>query len=227
MDGREVEEVARGLRERWQRLYENAKKPGQCIFCGGTRISWNGSRKRATSVLILTVVVHLAEVWCRRVKCADCGKSWTLRPPELVAHKHFQLCVVARATSRYLFEPGATLTAVGHEHNCSRHTVKRWLRWTATIAEPAVLMSRVLEATDAPLVPRLRPVRQLARKAVAVGRLMLERAAEVLGLIESLCSAWGLEPPGLRAVVRRVVGERSGIGTYCRPAIPEFVRRAG
>jgi hypothetical protein len=228
MNGGEVEKTAQELQERWRRYYENAEKPGQCIFCGGTRISWDGSRKRSASVLVLTVVVYVAELLCRRVKCAACRTSWTLRPPELVAHKHYQLCVASRATSRYLFEPGGTLTGVGSEHNCSRKTVKRWLGWTAAMAEPAIVMRKVLEAVDAPLLPRLRPVAQLARKARdAVGRAVLRRAAEVLGLMESLCSAWGLEPPGLRAIVKHVVGERSGIGTYARAAIPELVRGAG
>jgi hypothetical protein len=223
----ELEKTAQELRERWRRFYENTEKPRQCIFCGSSRISWNGSRNRSASVLILTVVVYLAELWCRRVKCAECKASWTLRPPELVAHKHFQLCVVARATSSYLFESSSTLTGVGYEHNCSRQTVKRWLFWTAAIAEPPTLLRKTVEAADAPLVPRLRALASVARKArSAVGRV-LERAAEVLALMESLCSAWQLEPPGLRAVVKRVVGERSGIGTYARPAIPELVRGAG
>ena len=228
MNGDEVEKTAQQLHERWRRHYENAKKPGHCIFCGGSRISWNGSRKRSASVLILTVVVYLAELCCRRVKCAECNKSWTLRPPELVAHKHFQLCVASRAVSSYLFDPGGTFSGVGCEHNCSRKTVKRWLCWTAAIAQPAILLHQVLVATDAPLLPRLRPVAQLARKARdAISRGLLQRAAEVLSLMESLCSAWQLEPPGLRAVVKHVVGERSGIGTYARPAIPELVRSAG
>lgn len=228
MYGGEVEKTAGELQERWRRHYENVEKPRRCIFCGCTRISWDGSRKRSASVLVLTVVVYVAELWCRRVKCAECNTSWTLRPPELVAHKHYQPCVASRATSRYLFDPGGTLTGVGSEHNCSRKTVKRWLGWTAAMAEPAILMRKVLEAVDAPLLPRLRPVARLARKAGnAAGRLLLRRAAEVLGLMERLCSAWGLEPPGLRAVVKHVVGERSGIGTYARPAIPELVRGGG
>lgn len=78
------------------------------------------------------------------------------------------------------------------------------------------------------MVPGLRAVAAVTRKARgALGRVVLERAAEVLALMERLCSGWELEPPGLRAVVRRLVGERSGIGTYARPAIPELVRGGG
>lgn len=228
MSGDEIKKAAQAFEERWRWYYENVQRPGQCIYCGGARINFNGSRKRSASVLIVAAVVYLAELCCRRVKCAECKKSWTLRPPELVAHKHFQLCVTARAVSRYLFDPDSTLSGVGSEHNCSRKTVKRWLGWTAAMAEPAVLMRKLVEAADAPLVPRLRAVGRLARKARnAVGRGVLERAAEVLALMECLCSAWGLEPPGLRAVLQRVVGDRIGIGTYARPAIPELVQGAG
>lgn len=224
----EVEKMAREIERRWLFYYENAQIPRQCIYCGDTRVNFNGSRKRSASVLIVTVVVFLAELMCRRVKCGGCHKSWTLRPPELVAHKHFQLCVVAHAVSRYLFDPGSTLSGVATEHGCSRKTVKRWLGWTAAIAEPETVLSKVVEAVEAPLVPRLRAVAAVTRKARGVlGRVVLERAAEVLALMERLCSAWELEPPGLVAVVRRLVGERSGIGTYARPVIPELVRGAG
>jgi hypothetical protein len=225
----QVEKTAREIEQRWRFYYENAQTPRQCIYCGDSRINFNGSRKRSASVLVLTVVVYVAELLCRRVKCAACGKGWTLRPPELVAHKHFQLSVAARAVSGYLFDPAGTLTGVAAEHGCSRKTVKRWLGWTAAIAEPETVLSKVVEAVEAPLVPRPRAAAQLARKARgnAVWRVVLERAAEVLALMERLCSGWQLEPPGLRAVVRRVVGERSGIGTYARPVIPELVRGAG
>jgi hypothetical protein len=228
MNGEQVEKTARDLQEGWQRSYENAEKPRHCIHCGGGRINFDGSRKRSASVLVLTVVLYVAELLCRRVKCAECHKSWTLRPPELVAHKHFQPCVAARAVSRYLFEPGGTLSGVGVEHNCSRKTVKRWVGWTAAIAEPAVLLREAVTAMDAPVLPRLREVSQVVRKGRdAVGRGVLQLAARVLGLMEALGSAWELEPPGLRAVIRRVIGERSGICTYARPAIPELVQGSG
>jgi transposase-like protein len=228
MADEEVEKTAQQIEQRWRQHYEKAQRPRQCIYCGDTRVNFDGSRKRSASVWVLTVVVYLAELLCRRVKCAACHKSWTLRPPELVAHKHFQPCVAARAVSRYLFEPDGTLTRVASEHSCSRQTVKRWLNWTAAIAEPATLLCKVVEAADAPVVLPVREVGQAGRKARnALGRELLARAAEVLALMESLCSAWSLEPPGLRAVLRRVIGERSGIGTYARPVIPELVRGAG
>jgi len=224
----EVEKTAQQIEQRWRWYYENAERPRQCIYCGDTRINFDGSRKRSASVLVLEVVVFLAELLCRRVKCVGCHKSWTLRPPELVAHKHFQPCVVAQAVSRYLLEPHGTLSGAATEHRCSRRTVKRWLGWTAAMAEPATMLRKVVEAADSPVVPRPGAVASVARKARnALGSELLARAAEVLVLMESLCSAWELEPPGLRAVLRRIIGERSGIGTYARPLIPELARGAG
>jgi len=133
--------------------------------------------------------------------------------------------VVARAVSRYLFEGRSTQTRVAAEHGCSRRTVGRWIRWVAAIAEPAMVMKKVLRAVDAPVVPRLRNVAQCARKARGgIGAAVLERAAEVLGLLEDLGSALRLEPPGLRAVLERVVGNRARVATYARPLIPEFAR---
>lgn len=151
-----------------------------------------------------------------------------MRPPGLVAHKHYQLCVVAQAMSRFLFDPEATLTSVGSEHNCCRKTVKRWVCWTASIAEPAVVMQKVVQAVDSPVIPRHSLVSQLCCKAVnAIGREVVQRTAEVLAALECLCSAWQLEPPGLGAVFQHVVGDRSGIGTYARASIPELVQGAG
>ncbi len=213
------------IAQRWARYYETVEKPRDCIECDDGRVGWNGRRKRSASLVAADELVHVAQMWCRRVKCTRCGTSWTLRPPGLVPHKHYQLCVVARATSEYLWGEHSTLTAVAAAHGCARRTVKRWVCWLAAIADPAALLSKLREAVDAPVVPRASRVAQLVRKArYALGRVVLERAAEVLALCEALGSAWGLEPPGLRAVVERVVANRSGIATYARPLIPELAR---
>ncbi len=213
------------IEARWLAYADNVRKPRSCVHCGGSRLWWNGQPRRSASVVCADEVAHVTGIVCRRVKCGACKQSWRLRPPGLLPHKHYQPCVVARATSRYLWGERSTLTSVAAEHGCARRTVKRWLVWLAAIADPAVLLSKLREAVDAPVVPRASRVVQLVRKAgYALGRVVLERAAEVLGLCEALGSAWGLEPPGLRAVVERVVANRSGIATYARPLIPELAR---
>jgi uncharacterized membrane protein YcjF (UPF0283 family) len=146
----------------------------------------------------------------------------------VIAHKHFQLCVLSRAVGDYLFDPGSTLSAVGQAYRCSRKTVKRWVYWTASIASADHLLGQIVSAADAPLLPRLGKVTQLCRKARdAAKQKVMKTAAQVLSLMECLCSALQLEPPGLKAVVHKVLGDRSGIGTYAQPIIPELVHGGG
>jgi len=220
------ESEAEAIARRWADYERTVEKPAECIQCDDGRISWDGRRTRSASVMGADeVVVYVPELRCRRVKCSRCGARWTLRPPGLVAHKHYQLCVVARAASRYLWCARSTLSSVASEHGCARRTVRRWMTWVAAIAEPAALLAALRRAVDAPVVPRLRPVAQLTRKArSALCRVLLEQAAEVVALCEALGSARGQEPPGLRAVVEHVVAQRAGVATYARPLIPEFAR---
>jgi hypothetical protein len=128
------------FKERWDHFFETVKKPGHCPFCQGLRIYWNGHRERSASVMADDGVVHLSGILCKRVKCASppCRKSWTLRPPGLMARHHYQRCVVASAMRQWLSEPHPTLTAVAKAHQCCRRTVGRWLRWIREIATAAV-----------------------------------------------------------------------------------------
>jgi hypothetical protein len=129
------------LKKAWDQFFETVDKPCCCPFCQGRRIYWNGYRERSASVLEGDRVVYLSEVVCRRVKCADrqCKKSWTLRPPGLMPDRHYQMCVVASAARRFLFDPHSTLSSVAAAHQCCRRTVGRWLRWLAGIAKPPPL----------------------------------------------------------------------------------------
>jgi hypothetical protein len=217
--------AAQRLARQWDRYYETVEKPAACIDCDADRVGWNGSRTRSASVVLADDVQYVSEVRCRRVKCGACHKSWTLRPSGLCAHKHYQLCVVAKATSEYLLDPRVTLSGVADRLGCARRTVGRWICWVSQIADAAVVMQQVLKAIEAPLVMPERRVTQLVRKARSASRCcVLERAMEVLGALEALASAWRLEPPGLRSVVERVVGNRTGIATYARPSIPELAQ---
>lgn len=223
-----VDKTIQAIVQQWQQYYKTVQRPKQCLFCPGQRIHFNGSRCRSASVWADEQVVYISEIVCRRVKCNQCRHSWTLRPPGVIAHKHFQLCVLSRAMSDYLFDPGSRLSAVGQAYRCSRKTVKRWVCWTASIASAEHLLGRIVSATDAPLLPRLGQVTELCRKARdAAMQKVMQTAAQVLSLMECLCSALQLEPPGLKAVVHRVLGDRSGIGTYAQPIIPELVQGGG
>jgi hypothetical protein len=217
----EVAQSVAALKLQWARLFERASKPACCVSCGALRIWFNGHRKRSASVTVEGGhVIYLSEVRCRRVKCADCRLSWTLRPAGLVPHKHYQPCVVATVLGRYLFDKSSTMQTVAAGAGCSRRTVSRWLRWVGQLGEPAVLLRKLIEATDTVIVPRVRAIAKPQGPH-------LSRAAEMLGLFEHLASAYGLEPPGLRGVLCSVIGERSHLATYARPCIPGLARSQG
>jgi hypothetical protein len=178
------------------------------------------------SVLAGGRVAELFGVRCRRVKCATCEKSWTLRPPGLAPRRQFQLCVVARATTRYLFGDRASLSKTAAGHGCSPRTLARWLQWIAGLASPAALQRLLVVLLAVPLLVRLRDVVGLARKATtSTRRRRLTRAAHVLVLLEALGRAIGCEPPGLRGVLERVVAGRDRVTTDARPLVPEFAAR--
>jgi hypothetical protein len=220
----ELPAAVEALRERWNRFADEALKPLLCAHCGGARVRWDGWRRRTASVLHDGAVHHLTGVRCRRVDCGACGRSWTLRPPGLAPRRHHQRDVVASATSRYLFAPRATRDSVAEAHGCSRRTLGRWLCWLAGLAALSDLQRHVLEAAGEVILPPFRSVADLARKAPLVGRAVLERAAQVLTLVEQLGSAWSLQAPALGPVLERVTGP-GDTSTDARPCVPEFARR--
>lgn len=221
-----LEERAQHLRQGWEQFRLSVARPQACISCGHQgRICWDGNGLRGASVLVDGQMVHVTGMRYRRVTCRSCGEGWALLPPGMIPSKHYQPCVVASATSRYLFDEGASQDEIAAAHGCSRRTVGRWLRWVAGLAATAVLASMILAANGEVVLPGLRRVAALARKArSAATRAMLERAAEILGLMEALGSAWGLEPPGLRSVLERVLGGRADLATHADPLIPDLAR---
>jgi hypothetical protein len=207
------------LKEKWDRFFATVERPCRCIFCEHDRIYWNGQRQRSASVLIGDQVVYLPEVRCRRVKCANaqCQKSWTLRPAGLMPRRHYQLCIVAHATSKFLFHPQATLILIAATHQCSRRTVGRWLQWLAGIAQPKELIRRLSSRSKKAVITAL-------GKASGSGRRTFAGAAKILCLVEALATAYGYDPPGLRSMVEAAIYNRDRITTYQSPFIPELAR---
>jgi len=219
-----LSEAVEGIKARWQHFFETTRKPARCVFCLGARIWWNGVRRRSASVRVEDEVVHLPGVACRRVKCAnpDCRKSWTVRPEGLFPQRHYQLCVVSHGLSSYLFDPRGSQAKVAEACDCSHRTVRRWVDWTAGVADPQGLARRILEAARAPVPAPIRPVADRLRKACTrLRQAVLRRAGQVLCLLESLGQARGYEPPGLRSVLQAVVADRSRLTTYRRSTLPE------
>jgi hypothetical protein len=212
--------------ERWNAVSDQLERPRWCPYCDGMEILFDGWRIRSASILDEESTVYLPVVRCRRVKCRGCEVSWTLRPEGLLAHRHYQGCVVSSAVSEYLFEKDATLSAIADRIDCARRTVGRWVVWISALAEPSALSARVVEASGVPVVPPVPPVaREAAKCASMLTRQVLATAALVLGLLGVLGEALGCEPPALSSVLKRFVGERSRAWTGAQCSIPEFARR--
>jgi hypothetical protein len=212
----DLPQAARRIKERWDRFFETVRPPAHCLFCEGNRVTWNGSRARTASVLIEDAVVFLGMVLCRRVKCHDCRRSWTLRPPGLSPRRHYQLDVVAAATSAYAFGETASQERVAARWGCVRRTLARWLGWVAALTDLSTLRRGLQDVAGHPVIlPRPDPAPSPRRTC----------AARVLALLEALGMALGVEPPGLRGVLTLVVGDEDRVSTQAFPRIPDFARR--
>lgn len=216
------------LRQSWVKFFDEATRPRCCATCGKKDVWWNGTRCRSASGLIDGQVVTVDSFLVKRVKCAACRISWALLPPGLLPGRHFDQDVVAKALSRYLFEEKASRKAVAEALETSPRTLGRWLEHTAGVASAGFLQRLLLKVTGAPILARVEPVKDFLRKARSqAGRLVLEEAGKVLGLLEVLASELGLSSPGLASLLSRVIGGRRGLASYRAPFIPADAWCAG
>lgn len=201
------------------------QRPIECIFCHSTRVWWNGRSERTASVIQGDHVKHVTGIVQRRARCASCRDSWIVRLLKMFPARHFQLEVVAEALAQYLFNANATQHGVAAWATCAVRTLRRWIGWVGSVTTPRELVARLVELTGQPV--RLKnPMGETLQKGACASRRLLARTAGWnLVLLEAIGAAIGLEPPGLRAVLLRVVGDRSGVTTYARPAFPEFAQR--
>jgi hypothetical protein len=213
--------AAERLRQVWVRYYHEVARPRECVFCGAGRIWWDGRRERSGTGVWQERAVYVACFSCRRVCCAACGRSWTLSPPGLLPRRHFDLAVAAAALAQYLFERAASLRAAASRWSLSPRTLGRVRDWVAQLAPSAQLGAWVAQRSGAPLVgtllaagERAAAVRDASRSAV------VERAAQVLCLVESLAAAAGLASPGLSSLVCRAVRGRPALAAYRGCVIP-------
>lgn len=209
------------LMARIEAFFNDSPLPTACIHgCEAPRIVKNGRATRSASFLLDGRVHRLTGLPVRRVKCQTCRRSWRHYPPELIPRRHFQLCVVADIVATYVFGT-ATMQALADARAMARRTVSRFVRWVAGLVEPGQLLRRLLETVGSPIIPTVPPVRPVPRRILDGVR---RRAAQVLVGLEALACAAGLEPPGLRAIVRRAIRHRDRATTHRRPAIPELAR---
>ena len=205
---------------------DECQRPAQCIFCGATRIWWVGYHERSASVLEDDEVVYLASVVSRRARCALCRDSWIVRAMKLFPYRHFQLEIVAEGVARYLFAASATLRSVATWAKCAERTVGRWIEWIGAVSTPRDLVARLTAVAGEPVRIKCLPVvGQDNKTRTPTRRSLLQTAAWNLALFEALGQALGLEPPGLKSLLLRVVRDRTGATTYESPVLPEFAGR--
>jgi hypothetical protein len=215
-----TETIRQAISNRFKQFFDTVALPLLCIFCGGGHVVRNGTAERTASLREGGSVHYILGIVIHRVKCMECRKSWRLLPPGLIPYKHYQLTVVADGLGKYLFDEKATLESVAAECTCSRSTVGRWGGWLAGIARPADIQARIVEVSGQPVVA---PVRKAVVKSRDSARWeILDRAAAVVSLMEALGQAAGLEPPGVVAVLGRLLKDGRRRSTYVAPLIPDF-----
>lgn len=218
-----VQEEAEKLKQQWNKYFEEVKKPCECIFCKCLKLFWNGRRERTASVLIGNQTEHLVDILCRRIKCSQCKKSWTLRPEGLMHKRHYQLCVVTDAASSFLCNPDATLSKIADIHNCARRTIGRWLKWIAGIARPSGLIRRLFTvSTNCKNWPER--VKDIENKVVYTGHGIFKRAARNFLILQAVAEAIGYIENGFQTIIEGAIFNRDGITTYENPFIPELAR---
>jgi transposase-like protein len=221
-----VPQETAALKESLEGVLRARQAPSQCLYCPGVRVRGKEWRLRSCTLLRDEEAVFVPEVLTWRVRCLDCGRSWTLQPPGLLPRKHYQPCLVARVVADYLFSPEASTQAAARRWGCSRRQVGRWARWVARLASPQQLQALLVEVSEAPIeAPRLE-VTGLERKAkTSCQRALLVLAAAVLASLEALGAALQLEPPGLRGVLLALCSRGHALTPYRAPAIPILARR--
>lgn len=83
---------------------------------------------------------------------------------------HYQPCMVAEAVTQAVLDEQARDGTVAKEHGCHRRTVLRWVERVALLAEPAQLMSLLLQESQAPVVPAVPSTVRPRRSAVLMAQ---------------------------------------------------------
>jgi hypothetical protein len=186
-------------------------RPSVCPLCDGTVVWFNGWRVVFAIVLQHGLAYRFDDgLPVQRVKCAQCKKAWTLRPPWLYPRRQFQLDVVENATINYLQEPRSTHRGVARSVGCAASSVWRWVGECATVAEPAAIVADTTRMDPGTPVLQLIPkqVPQTHQKARSDSRAQVLLLC--LQLLTSLgCWSRALPHPSLDpSPLRRYVWDR-------------------
>jgi len=181
------------LLRRFEAFAGSVDRPSSCPGCAASvRVWWNGFRVRAASFWFAGCVVYVPRLRIRLAKCSSCRVSWSLYPPGLIPHRHYQPSLVFEAVGRWLLEGGASEEEVARRADCSRRTVGRWLRWLRSVAKPADLVRSLLEVTDEVVLPFVARIAERRSAAGSSSRgVILEQVAEILASLAGLAAAVG------------------------------------
>ena len=174
-------------------------RPAPCRECGSPGW-WNGTRVVAPVRQEGGKTVHKPGTIRHRVRCSRKGcsaGSWTVYEECGYPHRVFQLDVVSAAVCM-ASAANATLTAVAEAYKCSRDSVRRWLDWVSTLAEPRYL-ERLCSRLDSDGMPPSTAEGSRAAKVI----LLLERLVELLssrGVVLSSIGTGLVRLPGDRLV---------------------------
>lgn len=191
-----------------------ADRPEPCSLCAAPAW-WNGTRT-VTPTRRAGDGVERGEVVRRRARCSSrpCpAKDWTVYEDGAHPHRSFQLDIVASAVVDAEIGSGS-LTEAAAASECSRDSVRRWVRWTESLADP-----RDLEQ----LVARIDPDGMRVSTPLTVG----SRAATILALLERLADVLALrgvplQPhgPGLQRVLTDRLRRFGEVFHLTRPSPP-------
>lgn len=177
-------------------LGKYAERPPPCFDCGSPAW-WNGKRRVSSVHWRQDWVEHVTDIIRRRARCSskDCPVgSWTVYEEDSYPHRVFQLVVIASAVAAVAIGK-VTLTAAAKVYQCSRDSVRRWIRWVSKLAKPSALM-QVCTRLDPDGLPGGFVTSDMPRAAVVLH--LLDRLAELL-------EARGVKLPALEAGLARVL----------------------
>lgn len=189
--------------------------PPSCA-CAEPRVVRDSLRRRSASVRTDAGVTFVPDLVYVRLRCSTCRTSWMRRPPGVLPRRHYLPCVVGDAVAALTIE-GATTAETSRQLGVDRRTLRRWVEWTAHVADPALLQRELLDATDEPIVVPP-PAETLRREPRGTRMSVQARAAHVLALCVALASALELAPPELGSVLMHYAGPRCA-STDQAPAI--------
>lgn len=144
--------------------HKYAERPSSCWVCG-LHSWWCGSRTTKAGVR-----------W--RARCSDeaCqAKSWTDYTGDAYPHRRVGLLVVVAVVAAVA--AGETRAAAATEHDVSRTSATRWVRWVAGLTDPAALARECTRLDPDGLAPT--PARaDDERTRAGAALLMLERIVD-------------------------------------------------